>query len=726
MTQIHRIDRTPFQFLPEVLTSSSRFLLWKKVKDAATGKIRKVPYYSNGRIRKDELDTPQELANLCTITEALNKLELFPSFTGIGFAVIGDGVAAFDFDKCLDPETGLLLARHPATPIVEALRDKGVYIEVSPSGTGLHAIGLSSLLDAYSNEGVEYWAKGRYLTVTGQCWANPRGWASIEEERQNLGGPKEQAGSAKSKPYLDDDDEDAVNPQSKWVLRDLKAALVHISADEYDTWTRVGIALKEFGQEGLDLWKAWSSKSDKYDPNACEAKWETYQARSITYRSIFQMATEAGWNPKDKPKAKVSRGPYMELGEADQDFPTEFVIDGFLPIGLSVLAGVWGAGKSTNLIPLAASVAHLAPSEWGFHPELRRKVLWITEAPSQARDTLHSLSKEKGSAPWSEIKEWFKILPARRVDAETLVEQIQEHLEALTVYVNPSPAYPAGYPVRPLIVLDTVTANLDLENESDNSEVGAFMSEIKASLPEVPIVLIGHTPKGQRNAEDNSSLTFRGAGAWEAEAESTYYLVHDEAIEVRYLVSQKLRFAPEFREIHFGSQTSTKLIPTPWGTIQSKTFVHGVPSIGTADLRQELRQEVRAEARSEREQEREEARLAREAAKEADRLRKEQERQREKEEQEQARLEKIEGDILRSVEALLADGVVPQRLEIVGQVSGNKDYKVEVLNGMVLKGEIIKEKVPKSHYSKSGQQPYGYFPAGSDLGTIWDLLDPIG
>lgn len=51
---------------------------------------------------------------------------------------------------------------------------------------------------------------------------------------------------------------------------------------------------------------------------------------------------------------------------------TEFVIDGFLPIGLTVIAGEPGVGKTTNLVPMAASAARLTPSDWGVHPKRRR------------------------------------------------------------------------------------------------------------------------------------------------------------------------------------------------------------------------------------------------------------------------------------------------------------------------------------------------------------------
>lgn len=46
--------------------------------------------------------------------------------------------------------------------------------------------------------------------------------------------------------------------------------------DDYDSWLRVGMALKEFGLAGLSLWKEWSKKGDKYEEGICETKWSSF------------------------------------------------------------------------------------------------------------------------------------------------------------------------------------------------------------------------------------------------------------------------------------------------------------------------------------------------------------------------------------------------------------------------------------------------------------------
>lgn len=88
---------------------------------------------------------------------------------GIGFALNGDGLCCLDLDHCLEdgkptPAARRFLAKLPRT-----------YIEVSPSGEGLHVWGRAEVptgrrvvVDGLS---VEVYGRGRYMTVTGEPFA---------------------------------------------------------------------------------------------------------------------------------------------------------------------------------------------------------------------------------------------------------------------------------------------------------------------------------------------------------------------------------------------------------------------------------------------------------------------------------------------------------------------------------------------------------------------------
>lgn len=83
---------------------------------------------------------------------------------GLGFVLAGDGIACVDLDHCI--EDGRLTAL--ATDVVRGCH--GTYIEVSPSGTGLHIFGLATVGKGVVRDGFEVYDRGRYMTVTGRRW----------------------------------------------------------------------------------------------------------------------------------------------------------------------------------------------------------------------------------------------------------------------------------------------------------------------------------------------------------------------------------------------------------------------------------------------------------------------------------------------------------------------------------------------------------------------------
>lgn len=79
--------------------------------------------------------------------------------SGLGFA-LGDGIACIDLDHCLID--GVLADW--AEPIVAACR--GTYIEISPSGEGLHIFGFAEVGKGRKRNGIEVYDRARYMTVT--------------------------------------------------------------------------------------------------------------------------------------------------------------------------------------------------------------------------------------------------------------------------------------------------------------------------------------------------------------------------------------------------------------------------------------------------------------------------------------------------------------------------------------------------------------------------------
>lgn len=90
-------------------------------------------------------------------------------------------------------------------------------------------------------------------------------------------------------------------------------ALATISSDDRDTWVRVGAAINNEmpGQDGFDLWDAWSRESAKYDAQDAIRVWRSFKPRGLAgvgLNTVFAMAQQAGW--------KNSGGVVAEQGAA--------------------------------------------------------------------------------------------------------------------------------------------------------------------------------------------------------------------------------------------------------------------------------------------------------------------------------------------------------------------------------------------------------------------------
>lgn len=96
--------------------------------------------------------------------------------------------------------------------------------------------------------------------------------------------------------------------ESMWKVRE---ALSFLPSDDHEQWIACGHALQhEFGDDGFPLWDEWSARSEKYDsPVKSRHKWDRDLRAdgSITIRSIFAAAEDAGWNGRPAKGKAVDR-----------------------------------------------------------------------------------------------------------------------------------------------------------------------------------------------------------------------------------------------------------------------------------------------------------------------------------------------------------------------------------------------------------------------------------
>ena len=146
--------------MPPEMRRAKRWLLYKMIQ-RPDGKADKVPYYINGKPRNGTLDSPEDVNQLSTYAEASEIVESSESYAGLGFALGHDGEKywqGIDLDRVYGTELESLAKQLPG------------YVETSPSGTGVHAIGYGEYFNGKNEgNGIEYYASGRYFTYTGDA-----------------------------------------------------------------------------------------------------------------------------------------------------------------------------------------------------------------------------------------------------------------------------------------------------------------------------------------------------------------------------------------------------------------------------------------------------------------------------------------------------------------------------------------------------------------------------
>ena len=155
--------------IPQELKLLRQWVLW--VKERRDGKLTKV--LKNARTGKNaESDDPSTWS---TFDEAVDGLEVFAEFDGVGFVFSADDpYVGIDLDSCVGENLELA---DWARQIVDTV---DTYTEYSPSQKGVHMIARAVLPPGRRRKGpLEMYSEGRYFTMTGDhLWDTPIG---IEE-----------------------------------------------------------------------------------------------------------------------------------------------------------------------------------------------------------------------------------------------------------------------------------------------------------------------------------------------------------------------------------------------------------------------------------------------------------------------------------------------------------------------------------------------------------------
>ena len=226
----------------------------------------------------------------------------------------------------------------------------------------------------------------------------------------------------------------------------------------------------------------------------------------------------------------------------------------------------------------------LMPAQW-------RHVVYVTEDIEQAQRILTGVTGHSFlNIELSQVRERVHLVEAVRLDPAFVANVGKAYREQFARTVD-------GVEVLPLVVLDTKSAVLALDNESDNAEASRMMAALKQGFDGLPVWLIGHVAKAILNRSDVASLSSRGASAIEGDANQTMFLIKEG--ETRFLVLGKTRFEPKWQELEITSHTCSTIEPDEFGEPETVVMRWGIAAPAQQSRKEASEQAVEAQREQE-------------------------------------------------------------------------------------------------------------------------------
>lgn len=503
-----------YDSIMDTMRAAPIWLLWKAVIESGKSKPRKVPYYLNGAARNGTLDSPEDRAQLGTYEQAAAAYgNSGGAYAGLAIALGPDGRGGhwqgIDLDDMVAKDVtdiADMWTRGPCAGLG--------YVEVSPSGNGIHLVGYGRPFQSLgsNSSGIEAYAGGRFFTFTGRpivADSPCRAYDLAEYVEQALA-PRHSAGRAASS-ATSSGEAMSVDPKT---VTELRSALLHMRSDDYDIWYRMGLALKELDDTGRGLWMEWSATSDKFDAKKAAKKWDGFAPRDTGYRAVFAEAQKLGWvNPAsntaqpDPVTIDLSAPPTVTLEFAmSSDTATitlEYLLDPFLPA--KCVVGGFGRGSTAKSSLYASAAAHISPYASTLWVSVEEPSDWIKARHIKCGGREQTLAVVKAVASKKDAQ--------GRVIASSF--NVYEHLEP--AIANASAGFAeAGKPPLRLVVLDTAVGLTGWgkgESPNDDAAVKKLLGFLQALAERynLTIVAIGHANKGKH---EHFADTVMGASAW--------------------------------------------------------------------------------------------------------------------------------------------------------------------------------------------------------------------
>jgi hypothetical protein len=430
--------------LPQMLFNAPIWLLHRQ----------KQPFYADGTPRRGTLDSPEDRARLVTYWKARAAM-LIHDVDGVGVAlgkVPGTDInlCGIDLDNCF---TEGKLQDH-AQQLLSAANS---YVERSPSGNGLHIIGIGEI-GTTAKAGLEIYSGKRYFTVTGDAIneANLADLSGAAALARRLFGSEPPAATANA-------------PSS-------------------------GITVIEGGRNTFLIREAGKLQRIDLDPSALRAAVHTLnQSRCQPPLPDEEVDAIAHgilrYPPNPQAVPSVAAGSFTPI--PDETFvnrpPLEWHIKGVLPkSGLAIVYGASGSGKSFLVLAMVAAIATGSP--WHGHKTHKaRAVVVLAEGAGGFQNRLKAYATERGALPGIAIIDHAPHL----LDAGQCQRLSEDVLQAGGIDI---------------IVIDTLMAACPGADENTAKDMGRAIDNVKqiSTTCNATVILVHHSGKDES----------RGARGW--------------------------------------------------------------------------------------------------------------------------------------------------------------------------------------------------------------------
>lgn len=496
---------------------------------------KKRPFYPNGQPRQGKLDTAEDMQSLGTLEEA--KWAIIRSngrFVGLGFALGPDGTGNY--------WQGIDIDDLPAELLPEAADALIGYVERSPSGNGLHALGYGKRFPALGSNGTgfEAYSEGRYFTVTGMMFYDAPLTCLARYVEECIAPLHDYHNTVESR-------QDGIGHVAPTTISELRSALHHMRSDDYGLWIRMGLALRELGQAGRGLWMEWSSTSDKFNAKEASKKWDSFQPSKTGYQAVFAEAQRQGWINPSSNAAQLPRvaAPTSETGlellerlcinwhtPDDVEVP-DLIADLIADEDVTLLGGHGGVGKSFLALQMACAVA-LGEEMLG-HSARQSRVLYYSAEDGRKRLTrrLRSMERQFGYDA-EKLKSNLKVIDACELeplygettepssDGKRFVKLLGPRADFASLQRMAEAFDPQ------LVVIDGASDAFD-GNEIVRREVRAFIKMLRRVHParKVGVLLLVHIDRSSARGHASNDDGYAGSTAWHNSCRRRIFLQYE-------------------------------------------------------------------------------------------------------------------------------------------------------------------------------------------------------